>query len=293
MDNSLKTVEDLIQAGLSERFYKVFGVPLLFYNGPDVKTIAAKMLDQRNLPAYPFAVAKVQTYAMSEMTYKANTLLRRGLMGSSSHDHVLCYELNMIPVTTTYEVALYVQDFLGLRNLSKAWLLASTRNNLKFTITYAVRDIDIHINMEKSLNIPTREGGATEVKEYLMTTNMIVFGYMGDQLKTHQAVTDLEVQCTLLAEGAQTGQSFTLFTKGWPYESGTTGADLTADTATFTLDQNAPATMWIVKHDLNKFPKATVMNEQGTIVKAMIHYPSVNMAVLQFQNLTAGRALLQ
>src|SRR6185312_333994 len=116
MNNSLNPIEDFINTGLAERFYKVFAVPLLFYNGPDVKAVVARKLKKEEKQIYPFARARTSGFALNEQTsYKPNTLLRRGLHSHESHDHSLTYKLSMIPVITRYEVELYVQDMRSLR----------------------------------------------------------------------------------------------------------------------------------------------------------------------------------
>ena len=218
MDNSLNPIEDFINTGLKERFFKVFSVPLLFYNGPDVKSaIRKKLKDPEKANIYPFARARLSGVALNEMSYKPNTLLRRGLHGGASHDNTLTYKLSMIPVIFTYEVDIYTQDLPSLKHLSKLWLLSATRNNLKFTVSYGIGPIDIDVKPDRQLSIPPREGGVTEVKEYVMTSNLAVHGYMSEDLSTSQAVNQLdhEGQIQALGNPDERTQVF-LFQSKWP-----------------------------------------------------------------------------
>lgn len=227
MDNSLKPIEDFINTGLANTFFRVFQVPLLFYNGPDVKAVATKRLQRDDRQVYPFARAKTSGFALNETSYKPNTLLRRGLHGHASHDNTRTYKLSMIPVATTYEIEFYVQDMRSLRNLSKQWLLAATRGNLKFTVNYGVGPVDIDIKLDKQLTVPTREGGVSEVKEYVLTSNMIVNGYMSDgSLTSSQAVSEIDWEAQAVLLGKEEGAQVFLFKSKWNQDS---GADAMAD----------------------------------------------------------------
>lgn len=222
MDNSLNPIEDFISTGLSQRFFKVFSVPLLFSNAPDVKSAAARKLKKEEKQIYPFARARTSGFALNEQTsYKANTLLRRGLHSHESHDHTLTYKLSMIPVITTYEVELYVQDMRSLRLFSKNWLLSATRNNMKFAVTYGVATIDIDVKLDKQLNVPSREGGVSETKEYMLTTNMVVNGYMSEDLTRSQAAAQLDLEGQIKALGGEEANTQVfLFSNRWPETSG-------------------------------------------------------------------------
>jgi hypothetical protein len=222
MDNSLNPIEDFINTGLADRFYKTFAVPLLFYNGPDVKAVVSAKLRKELKDCYPFARARTTGFAVNEATsYKPNTLARRGLHGNSSHDFTLTYKLELIPVITTYEIELYVQDMRSLRLLSKKWLLSSIKNDLKFSVTYGVAAIDIDVKLQKDLSIPSREGGVTEIKEYIMTSNLTVNGYMSNDLKTSQAAVELDIEGQVAQLGTEDANTQVfLFKNAWPDVNG-------------------------------------------------------------------------
>jgi len=218
MDNSLNPVEKFIASGLRERFFKVFKIPLLIYNGPDVKAVIRNKLKKpEDVNIYPFARAKFSTLAINETSYKPNTLLRRGLHGQVSHDNTLTFKLSMIPVVTTYEIEIYVQDMATLNLMSKRWLIAATRGTLKFAVNYGVGSLDIDVKPEKQLSIPTREGGLTEPKEYVMVSTMTVNGYISDDLTTSQAVDELDTEGQVQALGAPDDRTQVfLFKSAWP-----------------------------------------------------------------------------
>lgn len=228
MDNSLNPIEDFINTGLAKHFFRVFRVPLLFYNGPDVKAVLRqKMKKQDDKDLYPFARARTSGFALNETSYKPTTLARRGLHGQASHDNTLTYKLSMIPVTTTYEVEIYTQDMRSLKLLSKQWLItAATASGMKFTVNYGVGPIDIDVKLDKQLAVPPREGGVTEVKEYLLTANMTVNGYMSNDLTHSQAVKELDVEgaTKALNETNDSAVQVFLFNNKWSDRPGIAGS---------------------------------------------------------------------
>lgn len=228
MDDSLSPIEDFINTGLSQHFFKVFKVPLLIYNGPDVKAaLRDKLQKANNKDMYPFARARTSNFALNETSYKPNTLVRRGLHGQASHDNTLTYKLSMIPVATTFEVEFYTQDMRSLRLFSKQWLIAAARSSsMKFAVNYGIGPVDIDVKLDKQISVPPREGGVTEVKEYMLTTNMVVNGYMSEDLTHSQAVTELDVEAATTAlnqDNSDAVQVF-LFNRKWDDRPGIAGS---------------------------------------------------------------------
>jgi hypothetical protein len=296
MDNTLTPIEDLILSGLAERFFKVFGVPLLFYNGPDVKTVAAQMLQKKGLPQYPFAHARTTNWEVTENSYKPNTMLRRGLRGRSSNDYVLAYQLNLTPVTTTYEVTFYVQSFREVNALARTWLLNAVRNSLNTTIEYGVGGLDVNVSMDRNITTPNREGGTTEVKEYQMVTTMRSNGWMGEQIKTSQAVTTLEFQVGVMAENGLKGAIVSTFGDMWADPSVQSSVDLSTATindadAAFVHTQTVQSTAWLVEHNLDRYPVVTVLDQSNNLISATVNYASTNKLLLTFKQMRKGKAL--
>jgi hypothetical protein len=295
MDNSQNPIEALINSGLAKHFYRVFGVPLLFYNGPDVKTVAAERLKKKGLPSYPYAIARTAGYVRSQNGYKPNTLLRRGLYGGLSQDHKLTYQLNMIPVTTTFEIVMYVQDFPTVRKWGKQWLMSSTRNDLNFSITYGVADVDIRVQLDENVNVPPREGGATEVKEYQLQSNLMVQGYMSDPLKRAQVVDALEVQLDVVRDLGLKGGTVTLMTSFVEYTVPTVvevPVKVYITDATYEHDQTVASSAWVISHNLAKYPSVSVVDALGNQVLASVNYVNNNVLIVTFGSAFAGKAYL-
>lgn len=220
LDNDIKPVEQLIRTGVSQQFYKNFGVPVLFTNGTDGKKEAMEKLKKKGHPQYPFAIARTGNLAVTEGRYKPNTLLRKGLTGQASSDNLLAFRLRLLPVSTSYELLFYMQGWPEAERIGKQWLFAAVRRNMKFTIPYGVAALDISIDMDTQVNIPQRGGGLTEIKEYEIATNMIVHGYMAEQINTMQAVTEIDIEEQVLNELRATGGDVHFFKgKTWAENS--------------------------------------------------------------------------
>jgi hypothetical protein len=193
LNNSITPIEKLIQEGLAQRFYQVFGIHLVYSNAPNKKEMAAKLV-QRGV-AYPFAFAAVSSEGIRETSYKPHTLLRRGLIYGASHDRMLTYRLNMIPVNTKFDITFEAEAFSDAMAFSKTWLMACLQGALKFSITYGVADVDVHVDMDREIAIPSRDGGVTEIEEYTLSTGLLLEGYFSkDYLGKAQAVVDVEVE---------------------------------------------------------------------------------------------------
>jgi hypothetical protein len=201
MDNSLTTVEGLIERGIQERFTETFdGCPLVFTNTSNKKEVVAKLLETKEIP-YPFAIASFATMAIPEgpTSYKPHTLLRRGLIGQTSSDHTLAYKVGLIPCDIMYEVHYFHTGQTEIKRYAKKWLFATLGAKLNTTVTYGVANLDIRVDLDRSVTIPTREANPSEQPEYDITSNFLVHGYLSeDLLGKVQAVTNIQVDINAL-----------------------------------------------------------------------------------------------
>lgn len=201
MDN-LKPIEAITEAGLGQRFYQVFGFELLFTNAPDRKKVVAERLLQNPQSKPPFAFASLQTLAKSDTRYSPQTLMRRGLYGSATHDMTQTYRLRMLPATTTYQITFVTKDLDQLKQLAKRWLFAGVERSLNFSITHGVADIDITVDLDPEMSIPPRSGGIEESPEYEATANLRVDGYISKDLERAQAATEMVAEGRVGSEEA-------------------------------------------------------------------------------------------
>lgn len=199
MDNKLDPVEHFVRLGLAQRFQQVFGFPLHYSTSVDKKATLAKMLGNAT-PKYPMAFLTFNSMTIDETRYSAWYLASRGLMSQASHDNMLAYRLRLLPTVSAYGITFYSQDSREVERFTKAWLFSVMDGGLKFTITYAVGDLDIHVDLDREIALPQRVGGLTEVDEYEATANLRVWGFHSKALETMQAVTSVQVEGVAVTE---------------------------------------------------------------------------------------------
>ena len=61
---------------------------------------------------------------------------------------------------------------------------------------------------------------------------------------------------------------------------------------TFTFTQGAPAAVWNVQHDLEKFPSVSVINNNDIIVNGQVEYIDNNNLTITFSAAFTGKAYL-
>ena len=70
-----------------------------------------------------------------------------------------------------------------------------------------------------------------------------------------------------------------------------TGAQLFAAIATtYVHTQGSSSAAWVVTHNLDKFPSATVVDSAGTVVIGVVTYDSLNQVTLTFKATFSGKA---
>lgn len=228
MDNKIKPVEDFVHDGLARRFTQVFGIGLSFSTSANKKQTRKAKMDAGG--KYPMAFASVQSFEITENQYSQPSLLRSGLRGQQNADRALTYKLSLLPVTTTFQIYLYAQDIKTVTDFSKRWLISCVKGSLKFTITYGVANIDIHVDLDRNVTVPPRaDNELTAVNEFEVTCSLRVQGYMSEaELEAVQAVTEVEVSGVLvekahedaLSQGGREGVEIFHFTKGYETTAG-------------------------------------------------------------------------
>lgn len=61
---------------------------------------------------------------------------------------------------------------------------------------------------------------------------------------------------------------------------------------TFVFEQAAPATLWDIQHDMDKYPSVTVVDSAKTVVYGEVEYISKSHIVIHFNAEFSGTAYL-
>lgn len=199
MDNRIAPVEALINTGLAQRFHEVFGTVLHYSTSVDKKATLQKILGNEP-PKYPIAFAAFKGLALDTTRYAPTAMLRRGVISAPSHDNVTASRLTSLPSITTFEITFLTDNIRHVTAFAKRWLFAGVEGSLKFTVSYGVVDIDIHIDLDQEVNIPEKPDGVTEVGEYEIVLGLRVHGFHSKGLDKVQAVTSIEVDGAVVSE---------------------------------------------------------------------------------------------
>ena len=68
--------------------------------------------------------------------------------------------------------------------------------------------------------------------------------------------------------------------------------DRTSNDKSVSFEQSAPATVWVVLHELDKYPSVTVIDSDGELTLCEIEYTNENTVTLRFSEPTAGTVYL-
>jgi hypothetical protein len=71
-----------------------------------------------------------------------------------------------------------------------------------------------------------------------------------------------------------------------------TAANFPDGDKSFIFEQQVPASVWTIAHNLNKFPSVVVIDSANTIVIGEISYTNLNQVVLNFSSGFSGKAYL-
>lgn len=201
-DNSRTPIENLIVAGLGQRYQQTFNIPLLVTNAVNKKQAFVALQKNHSALKLPFAFASYSEHSITEQGgYAASPLLRRGLHGSASNDNVQTYRLGLLPVTTSFQLTVLVASLEEANLFAKRWLMSAVEGSLKFTVKYGIADIDIHVELDRSVAIPPKTDGVDTPSEIEITTNFKINGYMSKQLERVQAATEVEVNGVVVDKG--------------------------------------------------------------------------------------------
>lgn len=74
----------------------------------------------------------------------------------------------------------------------------------------------------------------------------------------------------------------------WPVADSTPGPG--SGDLTYTHTQGTPSSVWVVPHNLHKYPAIDVVDTGDSVVIPSVHYDSIDAATLTFGSPTSGKA---
>lgn len=96
-------------------------------------------------------------------------------------------------------------------------------------------------------------------------------------------VSDNEIQVVEVAAQDEVVRVITVGEQGPP---GPSGAE------TYVYDQDTPSDEWVIQHNLDRYPSATVVDSAGSTIICDVQYDTVDQITIQFSAAFSGRAYL-
>ncbi len=229
MDNKITPIEKMVKEGLVQSFRRVFDTDLTITNTSNKRELVAKRSQGRPIK-YPIAFAELSSVSLpSQGTYKAQALMRRGLVGQATSDNLGTFKLSMIPMDSAYQILYITNDFSQAEKFGKTWLMAAVGGFLKFNILYGVADVGISLELDRQVSFPQRDASPNAVEEYEVTTNLVINGYAShDALMNQQAAVSVETtmyisdqtEKALMQEDSEGTVQVFRFNREWPQGNG-------------------------------------------------------------------------
>lgn len=185
----LEPVENLIFEGLQNNILRVFKSPAV-WNKTTADAPAIKSLFQGSKPQYPYCLLKLRSWSESADRQNTQSSARRGVTSVVTSDRKRAYKVHFIPTDFSVEVKFFSQDYAKVLDLSNKWLFARRLGWLKFETVYGNTVFTVGTEMSAELEIPDRDASLEENSEFVITTTLVVKGYISLATLIEQQVAD-------------------------------------------------------------------------------------------------------
>lgn len=178
----LRPVEELILAGVAERFQQVFNCLCAITNTYEKIKAVQQLFDGRPVQ-YPYALISVRSVEQNVNSYQTNYISRRGLQAVIHDSLDAAYTVRLMPTIIDLEIEFHTDQFdLGLDrsalSYAKSWLFARRLGYMKFNAEYGRLVLGISADLDSNIILPSRENMAEGETVYKVESTMRIFGYM-------------------------------------------------------------------------------------------------------------------
>jgi len=197
---NLDPIERYIFDGFQQRFLNVFGCRSVWTSASD-EIQALKRIFQDGSKSYPYAFFNLNTW--TESTERGNTFMasRRGQLAVLSSDQLRGFRVSYIPVDFQISIKFVTNDFKEVIKYASRWLFARRKGWLKFDVTYGKVHFSVSVVPSESISFPLREADPENVTEYMVTTDLIIVGYISDPTLIEQQIADTIEVTGLMQDG--------------------------------------------------------------------------------------------
>lgn len=190
----LDSVDSYIFGGLQERFLSVFNTKAIWTTSSDKVKALEKLFPDRNAPGgkitYPYAFLIINSWQKMGERGNLRAASLRGTQVMVSNDELTTLKTRFMPVDFAVSVEWYSNSFKDLQDIGRRWMFAPQRGHLNFNIDYGQTVFGIKVVPEDSVNFPQREADPDNVQEYMMTTTLLLHGFISEPEMIQQQVVE-------------------------------------------------------------------------------------------------------
>lgn len=188
----LDTVDHYILAGLQSRFLSEFNTKTVWTTSTDKVKALEKLFPDGKAPGgkitYPYAFLILDSWQKSSDRASLRSSSMRGTAVMVGTDDRTLLRTRFLPVDFTINVEWYSNSFDVIQDIGRRWMFAQQRGYLNFSVDYGQSDFSIKVVPEDNVRFPMREADPDNVQEYMMTTSLVMQGFISEPELTQQQV---------------------------------------------------------------------------------------------------------
>lgn len=187
----LDSVDSFVFSGLQGKFLSTFNTKTVWTTSTDKVKALEKLFPDKNAKiTYPYAFLIPSSWQKNGERGNIRSSSLRGTKVMVSTDNKSTLKVRFLPVDFTVTVEWYSNSFDDLTDIGRRWLFLPQRGGLNFNIDYGETTFTIKTVPEDNINFPQREADPDNVQEYMMTTTLLVQGYISETETIEQQVID-------------------------------------------------------------------------------------------------------
>ena len=200
----LDPLDNYIYAGLQQQFLSLFNTKTIWTTSTDkIKAIEKLFADNEKKVTYPYAFLMLDSWTKSEDRGNRRASSIRGTRVSITNDSKASQNVRFLPVDFSIEVEWFTNSFKEVTQFGRLWMFVQERGSLNFQVAYGQSTFDIKVIPDSSITFPKREADPDNVQEYMVTTRLLMQGYISEENAFEQPVVDtLEINTMLKGENA-------------------------------------------------------------------------------------------
>ena len=200
-------VDAFVNSGLQQRFLSVFNTKTVWTTSTDkVKAVDKLFPEGKERISYPYAFLIPSSWTKSRERASLRSTSMRGTRVSVATNNRTTLKVRIMPIDFSVTVEWTSNSFEDLQDIARRWLFIQERGSLNFQIEYGQTAFDISTVPDDTVTFPMREADPDNVQEYLMTTNLLVRGWISEpEAIEEQVIEQLEVSGVLTGDASTEG----------------------------------------------------------------------------------------